>query len=130
MTIRKHMPLLALLLVIVMTAQAAALSLSCQGTASCCCSGGPAGMDMTAGMTAGCCEDGASQSCGLENAPAADAPYRSVPVTDSVEAYAAVLLRVVAADRDAAVKRSALRAADRPGPGGPPLFLRFQTFLC
>lgn len=128
MTIRKHMPLLALLLV--MTGQAAAFSLSCQGTASCCCSAEPAGMDMAAGITAGCCAGGAFQPCDLENAPSADERYLSVPVTDNVEVYAAALLWVTAADRAATADRSILLAADRPGPGGPPLYLYLQSFLC
>lgn len=87
-------------------------------------------MDMAAGMKAGCCAGGAFQPCDLENAPSADEPYLSVPVTDSVEVYAAALSWVSAADRAATADRRILLAADRPGPGGPPLYLYLQSFLC
>jgi hypothetical protein len=130
LTIRKHIPLLALLLVMVMTVQAAAFSLSCHGTASCCCSAELADMDMAAGMTAGCCGGGAFQPCDLENAPSADERYLWVPVTDNVEAYAVALPWVTPADGAADADRSIQLAADRPGPGGPPLYLYLQSFLC
>lgn len=128
---RKHLPLLALLLVLVVTAEVAvATGLPCRGTASCCCTPAAAGMDMAAGMAPDCCTGGASRPCDLENAPPADPLYLTAPIFDHGDVFAAVARRVVCPDSEAIARPGGLRAADRPAGSGIALYLQFQSFLC
>ena len=128
---RNHLPLLALLAILIMTAEAAAVSvLSCQGMTSCCCSMAAADMDMAAGTSPGCCADGASRTCDLDNTPAADLLYLTALVVDSVNPYAAATGRVVSTDIEAPAWRRVSRAVGPPGASGPPIYLQIQALLC
>lgn len=137
MTIRKQISsLLAILLVIAMTDQAASASvMSCRGTATCCCTNPASPMDMSGAMPAGmdrnCCTTTPSAPCDIETTShAAAEPFLSGFVTGSVASYmAAGLTAGIVAPGDVALNM-ARRAEDFLDRGGPPIYLQTQTFLC
>ena len=137
MTIRKHLSLLLIiLLVITMTGQAAsAFIMSCQGTASCCCIAPTADMAMNGTMPAGlnqdCCDTTPSQPCDIETATqAVAAPFLSGFVTGSVDSYMAAGMIAIITDPGDAALHMARRSAHFSDRGGPPIYLQTQTFLC
>lgn len=137
MTIRKHLSLLlVILLVFTMTSQAAlAYGMSCQGTSACCCVTPAAPMDMTGAMPGGmdqnCCATTPSDPCDIETTShAAAKPFLSGFVTGSLNAdMVAGMITIIIDSGDAPfnVARHAENFTDR---SGPPIYLQIQTFLC
>lgn len=137
LTIRKHLSLLlAILLVLTMTSQAAAAYvMACQGTASCCCIAPNPDVDMTralsGGMDQNCCTTTPSEPCDLETtSQAGTVPFLPGFVTGSVDSHMAVGLTAPIVDpADVALNLARLpeNFTDR---SGPPIYLQTQRFLC
>ena len=137
MTIRKHLSLLLIiLLVITMTGQAAcAYIMSCQGTASCCCITPTADMGlsgaMPSGVNQGCCDTTPSQPCDIETTTQdVTAPFLSGFVTGSVDSYMAAGMIAIIIDPGDVALHMARRSANFSDRGGPPIYLQTQTILC
>lgn len=127
--------LVASLLIISLTGQAAAaFRMACEGTAACCCQN-MATMPATGSETAhgdeGCCTVPVTQPCDLAGpVPAQAVPF--LPTASSFEpeipgAFApAFFTPAPAIDARGAVQRF----MGPPNPTGPPIYLQTQTFLC
>jgi len=132
-TIRKHLSLLlVILLVFTMTSQAAsAYVMACRGTATCCCVTAASSMDMTGGMDQNCCATIPSEPCDIETTShAAVKPFLSGFVTGSVDGdMVAGMITTINDPGDVAfnMARHAEYFTDR---GGPPIYLQIQTILC
>lgn len=137
MTIRKHLSLLLIiLLVITMTGQAAsAYIMSCQGTASCCCMTPTANMGLNGaipdGLNQDCCEPTPSQPCDIETvAHAVAVPFLSGFVTGSADSYMAAGMIAIIIDPGDVALHMARRSENFSDRDGPPIYLQTQTFLC
>ena len=127
------------LLVAVLTGQAAtAYTMPCRGTASCCCAG-PAAMDMaspgTAGLTTGaasnCCSTPPAKPCDIERDPLPVALSLTPAVfVDSGDACLVVDQRATAVAWTDAVCKAAFDASHRSDRGRPPIYLAILTLLC
>lgn len=137
LTIRKHLSLLlVILLVVTMTGQAAAAYImSCQGTASCCCIApnpdvGMAGA-MPGGMDQNCCTTTPSEPCDLETTSQAGvAPFLSGFVTGSVDSHMAIGLTAPIVDPGADALKTTRHSKIFSDRDGPPIYLQTQHFLC
>lgn len=137
LTIRKHLSLLlAILLVVTMTSQAAAAYvMSCQGTASCCCLAPKSDMGMNGAMPGGmdqnCCDPTPSDPCEIEtNSHAAVEPFLSGFVTGSVDNHTTAGMTAPIVDPDEATLKMARLPENYTDRDGPPIYLQTQHFLC
>ena len=137
MTIRKHLSLLlVILLIITMTGQAAsAYILSCQGTVSCCCISPASDMDMSdtmpGGMDQNCCTTTPSDPCDIETTPhAAAEPFLSGFANGSVEGDMTAGLTGFIIDPGDDALHMARQAENFVDRSGPPIYLQIQSFLC
>ena len=137
MKYRKHLSfLLIILLVFSLTSQAvSAYVMSCRDTATCCCTGMAASMNMTGPMSGGmeqnCCTTAPSDPCDIETVPnAAAEPFLSGfghgSGNDDVTAGLTAFI-IDSGDNTLHMARQAEHFADR---GGPPIYLQIQSFLC
>ena len=132
---RKHLSiLLAILLVVTMTSQAAlAFSMPCRGTSSCCCTS--ATMDMTEAMPGGmdqsCCETAPEKSCDIQTTtPVSAEPYLSSSSTGHGDAEQVFPSTVVTIDPAHAGLIMSNLFRDFSDRGSPPVYLQNQSFLC
>lgn len=127
--------LIAGLLIVSLTGQAAAaFQMACEGTASCCCRNMAAMPAMAAAATPmgeGCCNTPVPQPCDLAgpvSSPAAPfLPSENISEPDIPMALALSTLTAAYAPGDGTSGRISLRP---PSLAGPPLYLLTQTFLC
>ena len=132
---RKHLSiLLAILLVVTLTGQAAlAFSMPCRGTSSCCCS--TSNMDMTTAMPGGmdrnCCETAPEKPCDIQTtSPVSAEPYLSSASTGNGEAESVFQLTAMTIDPAHAGLIMASLFREFPDRGSPPVYLQNQSFLC
>ena len=131
--------LLVVLLVAVLTGQAAsAYTMPCRGTASCCCAA-PMAMDMgsagTAELTAGaapnCCSTPTAKPCDIERDPLPVAlSFAPAFFADSGEVHLLANQWASAALSTDAVRKATFDRNHRPDRGHPPLYLAILTILC
>jgi hypothetical protein len=134
---RKHLSLLlAILLVVTVTSQAAAAYvMTCQGTASCCCNAPTPEMGMNGvmpgGMDQNCCDTTTPEPCDIETAArAGTVPFLSVSVTGSVDSVMAVGLTATIVDPADDALNLVRHSENFTGRDGPPIYLHTQHFLC
>lgn len=123
------------LLIVSLTAQAAAaLRMACEGTATCCCRNTAAMPDMTADtapMGGGCCDIPISQPCDLAG-PVSSPTAPFLPTENNIgadisAAFAGMPLAAVVTIDSGVSDRIPIRP---PSLAGPPVYLLIQSFLC
>ena len=127
--------LIAGLLIVSLTGQAAAaFRMACDGTAACCCRNTAAMVGMAADMApmgGDCCATPESQPCDLAG-PASSPAAPFLPTGSSSETNIASALVSTAATSASAIDSGASHGIPTRSPllADPPIYLKIQSFLC